>query len=252
MSRPEAAGARWLVGRRALLWLNRVLVALGAGGVTAAAFWGWAALRDLPVQHISVTGELAHTRTQAVQDRVQSSLSGGFLHADLQHMRRELESLPWIHQATVRRRWPAALDIHVTEQVAIARWGEDGYLNHAGELFLSDSAAGTAASLPLLRGPQGSAPALMARYLRLVDALSPLGLRVEELSMDGRGEVEAVLSGDIRLALGDRAFRERMQRFVAVYQRELAARAGTIARVDLRYRFGMAVAFRDPAQVAGR
>ena len=69
--------------------------------------------------------------------------------------------------------------------------------------------------------------------------------------MDERGQLEAVLSGDLQLVLGGEAFLERMQRFVAIYRRELAPRAAQIERVDLRYATGLAVAFADPSQVAG-
>ena len=41
-------------------------------------------VQSLPVQRISVTGELEHTQAQVVQDIVQLSLAGGFLKADLQ------------------------------------------------------------------------------------------------------------------------------------------------------------------------
>ena len=52
------------------------------------------------------------------------------------------------------------------------------------------------------------------------------------------------------MKLGNEDFVERVQRFVAVYQTELGARAGELERVDLRYETGMAVVFSAPVQVA--
>lgn len=250
----QGATRRRTGGQRAprppAVWVNRALILVGVAVVFSAAGWAAVTLRDLPVRRITVTGELEHTQAEAVQEMVQSSLAGGFLGADLQHMRGQLERLPWIHEATVRRRWPSTLEIHVVEQLPIARWGEDGFLNHEGGIFTSDR-AGDWDSLPLLSGPAGSAPGLMSQYLRLVDMLAPLGLRVEQLSMDARGEVDAVLAGGMRLALGSEEFRERMLRFVAIYRRELAPHAQEIERVDLRYPSGLAVALRESSQVAG-
>lgn len=231
------------------VWLNRALVILAAAVVLAGGARAWTALESIPVRRISVTGELAHTQAEAVQAMVQSSLNGGFLDADLHRMRRELEGLPWIHEVTVRRRWPAALEIHVVEQLAIARWGEDGFLNHEGGIFQSrNSREGD--SLPLLEGPRGSAAVLMGKYLRLVEILAPLDLRVAQLAMDERGQLEAVLGGGMRVVIGSEDFFGRMQRFVAIYRGELAARASEIERVDLRYTTGLAVAFAEPDQVA--
>lgn len=232
------------------LWLNRALILFGVSVVAAAATQAYLTLKVLPVQRITVTGELEHTQAQLVQDMVQPGLAGGFLNADLQQIRRQLEGLPWIYEASVRRKWPAALEIHVVEETPIARWGEDGFLNHEGGVFRSGKTAEWS-SLPRLSGPAGSAPSLMAQYQRLVEMLAPLDLSVVQLAIDERGQVEAVLDGGMQLVLGRDDFLERLHRFVIVYTSELAARRQEIERVDLRYASGIAVAFRESPPVAG-
>jgi cell division protein FtsQ len=236
--------------RNSSVWFNRALILAGAGVVLLAAVQAYITLQSIPVQRISVTGELEHTRAEAVQEMVQPALAGGFLKADLQYIRRQLEGLPWIYEATVRRKWPNALEIHVVEQLPIARWGSDGFLNHEGEVFHS-AKVGEWQSLPLLRGPEGAARDLVANYQRLVELLAPVGLAVEQLVVDERGQVEAVLTGGMQLIVGGDDFLERMHRFVAIYRTELAARAEDVERVDLRYESGIAVAFRDASPVAG-
>jgi cell division protein FtsQ len=230
-------------------WLNRILILLGGGVVVIAALQAYITLQKIPVQQITVTGEMEHIRNQAVQDMVQPALAGGFLKADLQRVRQQLEALPWIYRASVRRVWPNALEIHVVEQLPIARWGGDGFLNHEGEVF-RPSHGQDWKSLPLLQGPQGAARDLMSIYQRMVNILGPLDLALVQLAVDERGQVEAVLETGIRLVVGGDDFLERMQRFVSIYPSELAVRAGEIERVDLRYESGMAVAFTEPPAVA--
>lgn len=236
--------------RRPAAWLNRLLILIGAAVVVAAGVQACITLQRIPVQRITVSGELEHTQTEVVQDMVQSALAGGFLRADLQLIRAQLEGLPWIFEATVRRKWPNALEIHVIEQLPIARWGRDGFLNHEGQVFRSGK-SGDWQSLPLLQGPEGTARSMMANYQRLREILAPLGLAVEQLAVDERGQVEAVLAGGMKLVVGSDDFLERMHRFVAIYRSELAERAGDIERVDLRYESGLAVAFRESSHVAG-
>lgn len=231
-------------------WLNRLIILTGAGVVMIAALQAFITLQAIPVQHIIVTGELEHTRTEVVQDLVQPALVGGFLRADLQLIRAQLEELPWIYRATVQRRWPNALEIHVVEQLPIARWGESGFLNHEGEVFQSGDSQDWR-NLPRLQGPEGDTRALVAGYQRLVEILAPLHLSVAQLTVDERGQVEVVLSGGMRVLLGNRDFLERMHRFVAIYRTELAARAAQVERVDLRYETGIAVTFAEPSTVAG-
>lgn len=229
------------------VWLNRLLIMLGATVVLTACIKAFVSVQSLPVQRISVTGELEHTQAQLVQDMVQPGLVGGFLNADLQQIQRQLEGLPWIYEATVRRKWPNALEIHVVEELPIARWGEDGFLNHEGGVFRSDK-EGEWEALPRLRGPGDSAQSLVQKYQRLVEILAPLNLAVEQLSEDERGQLEVVLAGGMQLNLGSDKFLQRMHRFVGIYRSELSARQGEVARVDMRYENGIAVAFKEPIQ----
>ncbi|PLW70373.1 cell division protein FtsQ/DivIB [Pseudohalioglobus lutimaris] len=231
---------------RSFHWLNRILVLLATGIVAIAATQAYLKLQAIPVERISVTGELEHTQTAAVQDMVQPALSGGFLWADLSRVQQQLEALPWIHEASVRRVWPNALEIHVIEQLPIARWGDGAFLNHEGEVF-RPSKLEAWQGLPQLRGPQGSAPELMRTYQRLVDLLKPVGLSVAQLTIDERGEVEARLGGGQRLVIGGVDFLARINRFKAVYRSELAGRMGAVESIDLRYARGVAVGFSEPA-----
>ena len=236
--------------RQPSAWLNWIIILAGAGVVVAAALQAYLKLEAIPVQHIIVTGELEHTQTEVVQEMVQPALVGGFLNADLRRIQQQLEELPWIYQATVQRRWPSALEIHVVEQLPIARWGEDGFLNHEGEVFRSES-AGEGPALPLLRGPEGTARSLMVRYQRIIEILAPLHLAVEQLAVDERGQVEVVLQGGMRVMVGSDDFLERMHRFVAIYRAELASRFARVERVDLRYEQGVAVTYAEAEAEAG-
>lgn len=235
--------------REPAVWLGRVLILCCAVLVAGAGVRGYLALAERPVERITVTGSLEHTQAQAVKDTVQPALAGGFLRADLRLMQEQLEGLPWIFTATVRRQWPGTLAIHVEEQRPIARWGDDGFLNHVGEVFHS-ARAEDVGNLPLLAGPEGSASELMATYRRLVELLAPLGLAVEEVTRDERGELAVTLAGGVRVMFGEEQFLERVQRFAVLYRTELAPRFGEVRRVDLRYAAGAAVAFSEASQVA--
>lgn len=232
---------------RSFRWFNRLLVLLGVGVVSIAALQAYITLQSIPVERITVSGELEHTQTAAVQDMVYPALAGGFLGADLVKVQQQLEALPWIHEASVRRVWPNALEIHVVEQLPIARWGEQGFLNHEGEVF-RPSQRKAWQSLPVLSGPEGQAPALMRNYQRLLDLLKPMGLSLSALTVDDRGQMTATLSGGQLLKIGGVDFLERMKRFKAVYRADLAAQIESVQSIDLRYESGVAVAFKPVAE----
>ena len=233
------------------VWLNRFLILLGVSAVLSVSVKGYLYLHQIPVEHIIVSGKIEHTQSAALEDMVQPALVGGFLNADLERIQDQLESLPWVYEASVRRRWPNALELHVVEQLPIARWGEHGFLNHEGVVFQSTGEQQHWQELPLLRGPEGSAVELTAIYQQVNEILTPNKLFVKELAMDGRGELAATLQGGVKLVMGRAEFVNRLRRFVVVYDRDLVSKHEKIVRVDLRYQNGLAVEYKEDSRVAG-
>ena len=46
-----------------------------------------------------------------------------------------IEALPWVARVSVRRTWPDAVSLYITEQVPVARWNSQQLLNAAGQPF---------------------------------------------------------------------------------------------------------------------
>ena len=212
-------------------------VALMMLALVGGAAWR---LLEMPVERVMVTGELKQVSREHLIERVNHSLQGGFLWVNLQAIRQSLEQLPWVYRVVVKRRWPNSLEIQVFEQLPIARWGDDAYLNHAGEMF-RPAQLPAQQELPWLAGPAGSELQLM-QYYQLVQApLRSVGLRVNALAMDARGGLRAELAGGGELVFGRSEVAEKLQRFLRIYQSRLADRDGRIGSIDLRYSHGAAV-----------
>lgn len=247
---PQGGGLR--LWPRLGSWLNRLMIVAGLAVVGLAGARAWMALAAIPVERVLIGGNLQRTQIAAVEDVVEPALAGGFLSADLDAVREQLEALPWIYRATVRRRWPNALEVSVVEQLPIARWGEGGFLNHEGEVFESRRARELGSDLPRLEGPPGSARELIVSFQQLSEWLQLLELELAALRHDERGHLTAELNNGVRLVLGDRELRTRLQRFARVWRAELSVDPARVEQVDLRYSQGLAVAFREPpAEVTG-
>jgi cell division protein FtsQ len=230
--------------RRSFKGVKRVGRTLLGAGVALAmlALVGGAAWRllELPVERVAVTGELKHVSRAHLISRVNDSLQGGFLWVDLQAIRQSLEQLPWVYRIVVKRHWPNSLEIQVFEQLPIARWGNDAYLNHVGEMF-RPAQLSSLQELPWLAGPTGSEQQLMQYYTLVQDPLQTAGLRLSGLAMDARGGLRAQLEGGGELVFGRGEVAEKLQRFLRIYQSRLARRDGRMRSVDLRYSHGAAV-----------
>jgi cell division protein FtsQ len=241
----EHLPTRASVGR----WFNGLLLCCALALVAVLAQRAWEGLEAMPVGRIAVAGKLENVQRDEVRQVVAGVLEGGFVGADLDALRGHLEDLPWVYEAAVRRRWPDTLEITVQEQLPIARWGEEGFLNHEAAVFRT-RAAERWQGLPTLDGPPGSEQRLMDYYQRLRDMLAPLDLAVTALAQDERGQLDARLAGGLRLRLGSEDFLLRVQRFIDLYRNDLAARGPEVASVDMRYASGAAVTFHEAAQVA--
>jgi len=223
-------------------WLNRGLLLLALGLVGWGAERGASALLAVPVKRVEVRGALAHVQREEIRGVVAASVTRGFVATSLRGLRSELEALPWVYRASVRRHWPDTLEVRVVEQRPIARWGERGFLNHEAGLFHTERAQ-QVQGLPLLDGPEGAQAELMQRYLQLRGMMAPLGLQVTALRKDALGQLSLELDGTLEVQLGDHQQQQRAQRFLELYARELRAADRVPLAVDLRYSGGAAVRF---------
>jgi cell division protein FtsQ len=162
-----------------------------------------------------------------------------------------VQQIPWVERATVARSWPRGLSVEVFEQKPVARWGEAGLLNSAGEVFVRDSRH-LPPELPEFAGPVGSEVEMTARYLDAQPRLEKAGLRLSRLKLDERGAWEMELANGVQLRLGREQFQERFDRFIAAAAQLVATRAIEIRYVDLRYANGFAVGWRAGAGEVNR
>lgn len=235
-------------------FLRRLLWPVLLGALGFATYQGAQYLLpyvDRPIGRVSVSGELSYINQQVVQQRLAPFVTGAsFLSVDLDGMRRELEGMPWIARAEVRRIWPDQVVIRLEEQLPVARWGDGALLNNQGQAFTPRD-LDNYESLPQLVGPPRAQERVMQQYQMLSQMLRPLGFAITRLEMRDRGSWflranESSSGQSIELALGRDHLVEKMRRFIAVYDKTLKEQIANIARIDLRYPNGMAVAWREP------
>lgn len=203
---------------------------------------------DRPVAQVVVEGELGYVSRETVQQRIAPYVERTFFDVDLPGLRHELEQMPWIARADVRRVWPDQVRVRLDEQLPIARWGND-LLNGKGEAF-APSDPSRYEHLPQLYGPQRAQQRVMQQYQLLSQMLRPMGFTIASLELHERGSWFLTTRQGIELLLGRDQLVEKIRRFGTVYRQALEAQRDNIARVDLRYANGLAVAWHDPAAAA--
>ncbi len=198
------------------------------------------------VRSLSFEGEFRQVDQQALTAAVMDTVRGNFFLLDLDAIRERARTVPWVHEATVRRRWPDGVHIHFSEQQLVARWGKNGWVNAQGEYVNLQGREGPA-GLPLFTGPEGLQARVLEHYRKLNGILAAAELQVASLALTNRHSWNIVLHNGLVLTLGREEPEPKVERFARVYPRALAAQASRAKRVDLRYTNGFSVEWMNRA-----
>jgi cell division protein FtsQ len=200
---------------------------------------------DRPLRRIEIAGAFQRVSSLDVEHVVRERLRGGFVSANLDTLQAAIEGLPWVDHARVQRRWPDALAVQVTEQSAIARWGDTGLVNARGELFIRD-ARHVPPELPRLDGPAGSEHDVAELFFQVQPRLLEAAMPMTALRLDARGAWEIDLANGVTVRLGRRQVQERLERFLHAGAALVTTRSTDIAFLDMRYSNGFSVGWRTP------
>jgi cell division protein FtsQ len=227
---------------RLLNAIANALFAMALALVVYAAGTALAHSRVFSLRAIRVQSELSHVNRGQIVEALQGRVSGTFFTVDLEAIRSMFEGIPWVRRAEVRRHWPDGLEVKLEEQVALARWGQEGQLvNVHGELFVGQ----TELNLPLLAGPTGSEREVARRYAVFRDLLAPLALDPRTVALSQRRSWQLKLSNGLTVQLGRDNEKDptqaRLARFVDVYPRTIGQLGRRLDYADLRYPNGFAL-----------
>jgi cell division protein FtsQ len=235
--------AREAAARPPLPW-RAIARALAAGatalGTLCVVFWAL----NQPIRTVEVTGRFQHVSPADIERIVAREVRGeGLLTVHLGAVSRAIHTLTWVDAVSVERDWPHGLSVLVVEQVAAARWGNDGLVNGEGVLFAT-GVTRLPAGLARLSGPDGSEAEVTRRYLAIKRRLAEAGLGVTAMRLDPRGAWQLDLVGGITVRLGRSQVDERFEKFMSAALGIVEHRAADISYVDMRYTNGFAIGWR--------
>lgn len=232
--------------------VKRLASWLALSGGLAIVVFAFSVALDRPVAQVAVEGPFQRVALPELEAAIAPFVKTGFVSIDLDAVRSAIEQIAWVDRARVERSWPDSIHIVVTEQVAAARWGEQGLLNTRGELFV-ENARHPPPELPRLDGPSGTERAVARLYLDTYPRLLGVGMRLARVHLDPRGAWNLELADGVEVRLGRQDVEERLERFLEVASPLVAMRQGEIAYIDMRYSNGFSVGWTSQvANAAGR
>ena len=227
------------------------------------------------IRAVEVRGHVTRVDGDAVRAVVERALPATYFSVELDDLETRIERLPWVFSASLRRRWPDALVVEVTEVQPVAQWGDDRWLHSTGALVARPTEVNAAEwrDLPKLSGPSARAESRAARekvwraYQTWSKAFAAKGLQLDALHVDARGlcyltlSVSALLGRagqgagapsspsppSIRLIVPQQDAAARIARFTGALRHPLLGDFAALRTVDLRYPNGFAVSRAAPA-----
>ncbi|HEX4500069.1 MAG TPA: cell division protein FtsQ [Scandinavium sp.] len=199
----------------------------------------------LPLSKLVVTGERHYTRNDDIRQAILAlGPPGTFMTQDVNIIQSQIERLPWIKQASVRKQWPDELKIHLVEYVPIARWNDQHMVDNEGNAFSIPADRTSKQNLPMLYGPEGSENEVLQSYRDMGQMLAKEKFTLKVAAMTARRSWQLTLNNDIKLDLGRGDTVKRLERFLELYpvlQQQAQTDGKRISYVDLRYDSGAAV-----------
>jgi cell division protein FtsQ len=213
------------------------------------------------IQGISVTGDTRHNNSVTLRANVAPRIAGTFFTVDLPRVRAAFESAPWVRRAVVQREFPNRLRVRLQEHQPVALWrsetgqGDARLVNSFGEVFEANLGEVEQDGLPMLSGPEGQGPEVLAMYRVIEPLFAAMEMTVEELSLSGRGSWSLRLEAGAEIELGRGNADEvtpRVTRFLKTLT-QVVSRYGrapnSIESADLRHENGYAIRLRGVSTV---
>lgn len=201
-------------------------------------------MTDAKVAELEVAGTGSALEQQQVLAHVGPMMQHNYFTSDLRAIRDKTLELSWVDRVVVSRAWPNAIKLRVMPRHPIARWGTGRLLSDSGDVFNPVNASNTD-HLPLMYGPPTHSKMMMRRYHEINELFLPVNLRLKELYLTERMTWFMTFDNDLRVIVDKDQTMSKLQRLSHLAQSDLKPVWGKISALDLRYRNGLAIQWKN-------
>lgn len=201
-------------------------------------------ITDARVASLDIVGTQSTLEQQQLSKHLQPVLKNNYFTSDLELIRDQALQVPWVDRVVVSRAWPNSIRVRVIERHPIARWGTGRLLSDTGVVFTQAQMADYA-HLPMLHGPMSQSKVMMRRYHEINQLFQPAHLRLKDLYLTERMTWFMQFDSGLRVIVDQDQTMGKLQRLSQLAQLDLKPVWSDIAAIDLRYRNGLAIQWRN-------
>ncbi|MDW3096313.1 MAG: FtsQ-type POTRA domain-containing protein [Gammaproteobacteria bacterium] len=208
--------------------------------VVIAGIWATKRIEDISIKTIEIQTALNKVSKSEIRTIAENYMHDGFFTVDLSSFEDQLNDIPWVYRANIKRQWPSKLVIEISEQQPYFRWGENHLINKYAEIFFVQDIQQYAA-LPLLQGVRGREQHLIDLYYKYSARFKKVDSGIHKLKEDARYDKEIILVNGISINVGREQTDKQIERCLYSFAMFTKAEREAIASIDLRHSNGFAV-----------
>ena len=221
-----------------------ILLSIALAVLAVGLYSLYKVMTDATVAQLQVVGTNSDIENQQLQQHLSPIIQDNYFTSDLERIRDQALTVSWVDRVVVSRAWPNAIRVRVMPRHAIARWGTGRLLSDNGDVF-SEAVVKTHPNLPLLHGPVSQSKMMMRRYNEINQLFHPANLRLKELYLTERMTWFMQFDSGLRIIVDQDQTMTKLQRLSQLAQNDLKPMWSNISAIDLRYRNGLSIQWKN-------
>lgn len=203
-----------------------------------------------PISSFALIGKDNYTTSEDILSNLRSMGElRGYFAQNVEDVQQNLKQIPWVKNAYVRKIWPDKLYIDVVEYQPVAFWNNDRFLAQDGTIFQLPEDKIKSLHLAHLSGANDQSKEALDAWIKITKILKDKNIHINSLDINERGALKVALTNGIWLNLGRNDFMQKIDHFVTIFPEVQIPEGKEIAYIDLRYKDGAAVGFKDKKMV---
>lgn len=201
-------------------------------------------ITNAKVATLQIVGADSAIEKQQLMQHLAPIVKDNYFTSDLELIRDQALQISWLDRVVVSRAWPNSIRVRVMPRHAIARWGTGRLLSDGGEIY-TEAVVTNHSQLPLLHGPLSQSKVMMRRYNEINQLFLPVNLRLKELYLTERMTWFMQFDSGLRVIVDQDQTMSKLQRLSHLAQTDLKPVWPKIAAIDLRYRNGLSIQWKN-------
>ncbi|MBX2849006.1 MAG: FtsQ-type POTRA domain-containing protein [Acidiferrobacterales bacterium] len=205
------------------------------------------------IDELKIKGKFRYLNPEQVEQVIKQESIGNFFSVDLVKIKHNVESMAWVQSADIRREWPNALSILITEHRPIMPFSNLESSNEVpnGRYWLTS--LGDVVDLPQdfdlansisLSGNKRDSQLILKQTYHWKKSIEDYGLKLTQVMLSGSQAWSLNLSyldNEFDLLLGRADVEQRLSRFLFLFNSQFTHNNQKLIRVDARYPNGLAI-----------